>query len=129
MSMSYGLCKRITADELFDGRLKEFGVFEEVPAGAMNKFPPYMKVKEVRYLTDGRNSMEVVVYENGVPDLTVGGNFGAPPSKRFFTLSPKPSTPISYPNTTRNIGVLIRKRIGMGKAEVARMRRVSTTSY
>jgi hypothetical protein len=42
-----------------------------------------MKVREVRYLTDGRNSMEVVVYENGVPDLTVR-NIWCAPEKEIF---------------------------------------------
>ena len=59
MSMHYGLRKRITADELFDGRLEAFGVREEVRAeGTADRYPSYMKVKEVRYLTDGRNSMK-----------------------------------------------------------------------
>ena len=84
MSTYYGLRKSIKADELFDGRLEAFGVREEVrPEGAADRFPPYMKVREVRYLTDGRNSMEVVVYENGVPDLRAR-NLWCAPEKGIF---------------------------------------------
>lgn len=79
MSTYYCLRKSIKADELFDGRLEVFGVYEERrPEGAADRFPPYMKVKEVRYLTDGRNSMEVVVYENGVLDLSLRNPWCAP---------------------------------------------------
>jgi hypothetical protein len=46
-----------------------------------------MKVKEVRYLTDGRNSMEVVVYENGVPDVTVGNLWCAPEKEIFHAIA------------------------------------------
>jgi hypothetical protein len=46
-----------------------------------------MKVKEVRYLTDGRNSMEVVVYENGVPDLTVRNLWCAPEREIFHAIA------------------------------------------
>jgi hypothetical protein len=91
MSMQYGLRKSIKADELFDGRLEAFGVREEVrPEGAADRFPPYMKVREVRYLTDGTNSMEVVVRQNGRawPEVR---NLWCAPRKRFFTPSPKPS--------------------------------------
>ena len=88
MSMYYGLRKTIKADELFDGRLEAFGVREEVrPQGPADRFPPYMKVKEVRYLTDGRNSMEVVVYENGVPDLTVRNLWCAPEKEIFYAIA------------------------------------------
>jgi hypothetical protein len=72
MSTYYGLRKSIKADELFDGRLEVFGVYEEGrPEGAADRFPAYRKVKEVRYLTDGRDSMKVVIYESGVADLNV----------------------------------------------------------
>ena len=88
MSTYYGLRKSIKADELFDGRLEAFGVREEVrPEGAADRFPPYMKVREVRYLTDGRNSMEVVVYENGVPDLTVEKLWCAPEREIFHAIA------------------------------------------
>jgi hypothetical protein len=51
MSTQYGLRKSIKADELFDGRLEAFGVREGVrPEGAAGRFPPYMKVREVRCL-------------------------------------------------------------------------------
>ena len=88
MSTQYGLRKSIKADELFDGRLEAFGVREGVrPEGAADRFPPYMKVKEVRYLTDGRNSMKVVVYENGVPDLTVRNLWCAPEKEIFHAIA------------------------------------------
>jgi hypothetical protein len=88
MSMYYGLRKSIKADELFDGHLDLYGVFEEGGSeGAADRFPPYMKVKEVRYLTDGRNSMEVVVYENGVPDLTVRNLWCAPEREIFYAIA------------------------------------------
>ena len=88
MSTYYGLRKSIKADELFDGRLEAFGVREEVrPEGAADRFPPYMKVREVRYLTDGRNSMEVVVYENGVPDLRVRNLWCAPEKEIFHAIA------------------------------------------
>jgi hypothetical protein len=88
MSTYYGLRKSIKADELFDGRLGVFGVYEEVrPEGAADRFPPYMKVKEVRYLTDGRNNMEVVVYENGVAALTVRNLWNAPEAKIFYAIA------------------------------------------
>jgi hypothetical protein len=88
MSTYYGLRKSIKADELFDGRLEAFGVREEVrPEGAADRFPPYMKVREVRYLTDGRNSMEVVVYENGVPDLTVRNLWCASEKEIFHAIA------------------------------------------
>lgn len=88
MSTQYRLRKRIKADELFDGRLKAFGVREEVrPEGAADRFPPYMKVREVRYLTDGRNSMEVVVYENGVPTLAVRNLWCAPEKEIFHAIA------------------------------------------
>ena len=79
MSTYYGLRKSIKADELFDGRLEAFGVREEVrPEGTADRYPPYMKVKEVRYLTDGQNSMEVVIYENGVACINVRNLWCAP---------------------------------------------------
>ena len=79
MSTYFGLCKSIKADELFDGRLEAFGVREEVrPEGTADRYPPYMKVKEVRYLTDGQNSMEVVIYENGVACINVRNLWCAP---------------------------------------------------
>ena len=88
MSTYYGLRKSIKADELFDGRLEAFGVREEVrPEGAADRFAPYMKVREVRYLTDGRNSMEVVVYENGVPDLAVRNLWCAPEKEIFHVIA------------------------------------------
>ena len=88
MSMYYGLRKSIKADELFDGRLEAFGVREEVrPEGTADRYPPYMKVKEVRYLTDGRNRMEVVVYENGVPDVTVRNLWCAPEKEIFHAIA------------------------------------------
>jgi hypothetical protein len=88
MSTYYGLRKSIKADELFDGRLEAFGVREEVrPEGTADRYPPYMKVKEVRYLTDGRNSMEVVVYENGVPDVTVRNLWCAPEKEIFHAIA------------------------------------------
>ena len=79
MSTYYGLRKSIKADELFDGRLEAFGVREEVgPEGTADRYAPYMKVKEVRYLTDAQNSMEVVIYENGVASLNVRNLWCAP---------------------------------------------------
>jgi hypothetical protein len=88
MSIGYRLRKSIKADELFDGRLEAFGVREEVrPEEAADRFPPYMKVREVKYLTDGRNSMEVVVYENGVPDLTVSNLWCAPEKEIFHAIA------------------------------------------
>ena len=49
MSTYYGLRKSIKADELFDGRLDAFGVYEDGrPEGAADRYPSYMKVKEVR---------------------------------------------------------------------------------
>jgi hypothetical protein len=88
MSTHYGLRKTIKADELFDGRLEAFGVREEVrPEGAADRFPPYMEVKEVRYLTDGRNSMQVVVCENGVLDLTVRNLWCAPEKEIFHAIA------------------------------------------
>jgi hypothetical protein len=84
----HGGAKGIKADELFDGRLEAFGVREEVrPEGAADRFPPYMKVREVGYLTDGRNSMEVVVYENGVPDLRVRNLWCAPEKGIFHAIA------------------------------------------
>ena len=88
MSTQYGLRKSIKADELFDGRLEAFGVREGVkPEGAADQFPPYMKVREVRYLTDGYNSMAVIVYENGVPDLTVTNLWCAPEKEIFHAIA------------------------------------------
>ena len=79
MSTYFGLCKSIKADELFDGRLEAFGVREEVRSeGTAGRYPPYIKVKEVRYLTDGQNSMEVVIYENGVACINVRNLWCAP---------------------------------------------------
>ena len=84
MSTYFGLCKSIKADELFDGRLEAFGVREEVrPEGTADRYPPYIKVKEVRYLTDGQNSMEVVIYENGVACINVR-NFWCAPEREIL---------------------------------------------
>jgi hypothetical protein len=88
MSMHYGLRKRITADELFDGRLEAFGVREEVRAeGTADRYPSYMKVKEVRYLTDGRNSMKVIVYESGVPAVAMRNPWCAPEGEIFYAIA------------------------------------------
>ena len=88
MSMYYGLRKSIKADELFDGRLEAFGVREELrPEGTADRYPPYMKVKEVRYLTDGQNSMEVVVYESGFPDVSVQNLWCAPEREILYAIA------------------------------------------
>jgi hypothetical protein len=88
MSTQYGLRKSIKADELFDGRLEAFGVREGVkPERAADQFPPYMKVREVKYLTDGHNSMAVIVYENGVPDLSVTNLWCAPEKEIFHAIA------------------------------------------
>ena len=84
MSTYYRLCKSIKADELFDGRLEAFGVREEVRSGeTAGRYPPYMKVKEVRYLSDGSESMEVIVWENGYASLEVR-NFWCAAEKEIF---------------------------------------------
>ena len=88
MSTYYGLRKSIKADELFDGRLEAFGVREELrPEGTADRYPPYMKVKEVRYLTDGQNSMEVVVYESGFPDVSVQNLWCAPEREILYAIA------------------------------------------
>jgi hypothetical protein len=88
MSMYYRLRKSIKADELFDGRLEAFGVREEVrPEGTADRYPSFMKVKEVRYLTDGRNSMKVIVYESGVAAVTVRNPWGAPEGEIFYAIA------------------------------------------
>jgi hypothetical protein len=88
MSTYFGLRKRITAEELFDGRLEAFGVRKEVrPEGTAAQYPSYMKVKEVRYLTDGRNSMGVIVYENGVPDVAMRNPWCAPEGEIFYAIA------------------------------------------
>ena len=84
MSMQYGLRKSIKADELFDGRLEAFGVREEVRwEETAGRYPPYMEVKEVRYLSDGSASMKVIVWENGYASLNVR-NFWCAPEKEIF---------------------------------------------
>ena len=81
MSTQYGLRKRIKADELF-------GVREEVrPEGAADPYPAYMKVKEIRYLTDGRNSMGVAVYENGDVWLNLRNLWCAPEKELFHAIA------------------------------------------
>lgn len=88
MSIRYGLRKNVPASELFGGRLERFGIREEVRSEeTADRFPPYMKVKEVRYLTDGRNSMKVVVYENDFTDLTVRNLWCAPEKKIFHAIA------------------------------------------
>ena len=88
MSTQYGLRKSIKADELFDGRLEAFGVREGVrPEGAADRFPPYMKVREVRCLTDGSDSMEVVVWQNGYAHLDVRNLWCAPGKEIFHTIA------------------------------------------
>jgi hypothetical protein len=88
MSTQYGLRKRIKADELFDGRLEAFGVREEArPEGAADRFPQYTKVKEVRYLTDGRDSMEVTIWQNGYACLQVRNLWCAPEKRIFHTIA------------------------------------------
>jgi hypothetical protein len=88
MSTHYRLRKSIKAEELFDGRLEAFGVREEVrPEGAADRYPPYMKVKEVRYLTDGSYSMEVVVYESGFADIIVRNLWCAPEKEVFHAIA------------------------------------------
>jgi hypothetical protein len=88
MSMSYRLRKNITADELFDGRLEAFGVREEVrPEGVADPYPAYMKVEQVRYLTDGRNSLEVAVYETGFADIIVENLWCAPEKEIFHAIA------------------------------------------
>jgi hypothetical protein len=88
MSTYYGLRKRIKADELFDGRLDVFGVHEEGrPKGAADRYAPYMKVREVRHLTEGQNSMKVVIYENGVADLNVRNLWCAPEREILHALA------------------------------------------
>jgi hypothetical protein len=88
MSTHSRLRKNIKAEELFDGRLEAFGVREEVrPEGAADRYPPYMKVKEVRYLTDGSHGMEVVVYESGFADITVRNLWCAPEKKIFHAIA------------------------------------------
>ena len=84
MSTYYGFSKSIKADELFDGRLEAFGVREAVRSGeTAGGYPPYMKVKEVRYLSKGSESMKVVVRENGYASLDVR-NFWCAPEKEIF---------------------------------------------
>jgi len=46
-----------------------------------------MKVKEVRYLTDGQNSMEVVVYESGFPDVSVQNLWCAPEREILYAIA------------------------------------------
>ena len=46
-----------------------------------------MKVKEVRYLTDGSNGMEVVVYESGFADITVRNLWCAPEKEIFHAIA------------------------------------------
>ena len=88
MSTYYGLRKSIKAHELFDGRLEAFGVREEVrPEGAADRYPPSLKVKEVRYLTDGSYSMEVVVYESGFADIIVRNLWCAPEKEIFHAIA------------------------------------------
>ena len=61
MSMYYGLRKSIKADELFDGRLEAFGVREEVrPEGTVDRYPPFMKVKELDLLDSLRHGVEII---------------------------------------------------------------------
>jgi hypothetical protein len=88
MSTYYGLCKRIKADELFDGSLEVLGVREEVrPEGAADRYPPNMNVREVRYLTDGSDSMEVIVWQNGHANLEVRDLWCAPEKKIFHAIA------------------------------------------
>jgi hypothetical protein len=88
MSTYYGLRKTIKADELVDGRLEAFGVREKVRSGeTADRFQSDMKVKEVRYLTDGRKSMKVVVYENGFANLTVRNLWCAPEKEIFHAIA------------------------------------------
>jgi hypothetical protein len=88
MSTQYGLRKSIKADELFDGRLEAFGVREGVrPEGAADRFPPYMKVREVRCPTDGSDSREVVVWQNGYAHLDVRNLWCAPGKEIFHAIA------------------------------------------
>jgi hypothetical protein len=130
MSTYYGLRKSIKADELFDGRLEAFGVREEVkPEGTADQYPPYLKVKEVRYLTDGRNSMKVAVYENGVACIDVRNLWCAPEREILHAIAEAFDTDIVSEHEL-SIGVLIRKTNGTNGASRGRgrMRTGSTPS-
>ena len=88
MSTHYGLSKSIKADELFDGRLEAFGVREEVRSReAAGRYPSYMKVKEVRYLSNGGESMKVIVWENGYASLSVMNLWCAPEKEIFHAVA------------------------------------------
>ena len=105
MSTYYRLCKRIKADELFDGRLEAFGVREEVrPGETADQFPPYMEVREVRYLTNGRDSMEVVVWQNGYASLDVRDLWCAPEKEIFHAIAEAFDTEIVTEHQPENWG-------------------------
>lgn len=67
MSTCYAPLMKITAGDLFDGRLEEFGVREHVTPETAGKS---------RSLTDGRNYVEVCINEDGFIDHLTrrGGN-------------------------------------------------------
>ena len=55
MSMHYRLRKSIKAEELSTAVSKRSASARTLGRkGRLDRYPPYMKVKEVRYLTDGK---------------------------------------------------------------------------
>jgi hypothetical protein len=70
MSTSYCFSKRLSAGELFDGRLEKFGVREHVE--------PDQTTGTRRYLTDGHNYMSLYVNDDGSIDRIVRYGFNAP---------------------------------------------------
>lgn len=69
MSTCYAPLVKITAGDLFDGRLEEFGVREKVTD---------QTTETMRCLTDGRNYVEVCVNEDGFIDHLIRRGRNAP---------------------------------------------------
>jgi hypothetical protein len=89
-----------------------------------------MKVKEVRYLTDGHNSMEVIVYENGVPDLTMRNLWCAPERKIFHAIAEAFDTDIVSEHEPEFWGFDTQEEWDRWNDQMSgRLRRASTTSY
>ena len=72
MSTDYRSLSPIPFDELFDGRLEKFGVYEHIVPGEASDTE--------RCLTDGRNRLWAYASEDGSIDIRVAGfNFPSSP--------------------------------------------------
>jgi hypothetical protein len=102
MSTGYSLIRKVSARDLFDGRLDEYGVREHIEPGKTSQ-------KE-RCLTDGENYITVSIDDDG--SVSVLTRYGGILQEKFSMLSPMRSIPILYRSMSRNFGALPQMKSG-----------------